>query len=598
MFDDVPNLSVLGNQGTIDSLNKLKVYLNSGFAGPTKRPVSMASFLIDAQSWPADPFSFKKTNVLIHLLNCCLLAWFAYLLLSLVTVDKTCSAAVLALVCAAVWLLHPLWVSSVLYVIQRMATLATTFSLAALITFLKLRCVDSKDGFSLKALCYAFLCVILSILAVFSKESAAVLPFLFLSVDVVLQAANRNSRRSWMLVRCLLTLGCFFVIGYLLYRGVPAWSLESSRRDFTVGERFWTEGRVLWMYIYDLLIPKAYSSGLFVEISASKGAFSPLGGLFGWLAILGICLLVYVLRKRLPFLAIGVLGYFSGHLIESTVIPLELYFEHRNYLPGAMLSVCLLELFTRIRKKTVLAALFGLCISIESLLLFIRVDMWGTYSTLVKSWALHDVSSLRSQLEASRASYEEGDLSKTYKYLSNALLYHPQSGEAWLWKIILDCSLSKKISDVDLTNAITSLEDAKESGTLLRYFETIVSISDYEQCKGLDVVGLIDAYQSANAIKGSKTYSRLDVLAGQYFLSRGDVANSVNRFDRAVLKLRSINTGLLSVAMLASGGFRSEALELLIKYEKMYTLKELWGSDFDYQMEIDGLKAKIQEDLN
>ena len=66
LFDDYPNLEPLGTYGTIDSWDKAKNFINSGFAGPTGRPISVASFLINDNTWPSLAYSFKYTNIMIH----------------------------------------------------------------------------------------------------------------------------------------------------------------------------------------------------------------------------------------------------------------------------------------------------------------------------------------------------------------------------------------------------------------------------------------------------------------------------------------------------------------------------------------------------
>ena len=81
LFDDYPNLEPLGTYGTIDSWDKAKNFINSGFAGPTGRPISLASFLINDNTWPSIAYSFKYTNIMIHLLNGVLLCWAILLLL-------------------------------------------------------------------------------------------------------------------------------------------------------------------------------------------------------------------------------------------------------------------------------------------------------------------------------------------------------------------------------------------------------------------------------------------------------------------------------------------------------------------------------------
>ena len=46
----------------------------------------------------------------------------------------------------------------------------------------------------------------------------------------------------------------------------------------------------------------------------------------------------FALRQRAPWIGFGILWFFACHLLESTLIPLELVFEHRNYL--AILGLC------------------------------------------------------------------------------------------------------------------------------------------------------------------------------------------------------------------------------------------------------------------
>src|SRR5690606_13599860 len=154
----------------------------------------------------------------------------------------------------------------------------------------------------------------------------------------------------WRLVQVAIVLGSLVVVGYLVSRGVASWSNHEARRDFTTSQRFWTEGRILWMYLYDILIPKITTSGLFPEVSSSRGPFRPVTGALGWLAVVALSLFAIIKRRECPYLALGVLGFFAGHLIESTVISLELYFEHRNYLPALFLSIALLEVTRRIRR--------------------------------------------------------------------------------------------------------------------------------------------------------------------------------------------------------------------------------------------------------
>ena len=112
LFDDFANLPSLGRYGGVRDLSSLSWYLTSGIADPTGRPVAMLSFLVDARDWPADPFSFKRTNLIIHLCNGLVL----YSVLSALGQRLTSNLTHLrtaALLATAIWLLHPLWMSPV-----------------------------------------------------------------------------------------------------------------------------------------------------------------------------------------------------------------------------------------------------------------------------------------------------------------------------------------------------------------------------------------------------------------------------------------------------------------------------------------------------
>ncbi len=116
LFDDFGNLPDIGATGPIHRADTLARYLTSGTADPTGRPLTLASFLIDTREWPAPPYPFKRTNVLIHLLNGLLL----YLALARLGREfklAVTPARVAALIGAGAWLLHPLLVSTTLYVV-------------------------------------------------------------------------------------------------------------------------------------------------------------------------------------------------------------------------------------------------------------------------------------------------------------------------------------------------------------------------------------------------------------------------------------------------------------------------------------------------
>ena len=213
IFDDYPNLEPLGHYGVIDSWGKVDNFISSGFSGPTGRPISLATFLIDAQTWPTSPYSFKYTNLMIHLLNGVLLCWAIILLLRNYNYKEQ-QTVWIALIASGMWLLHPYFVSTTLYVVQRMAQLATLFTLIGIIGYLKARLLLAYKP--IQAYLYMAISIgLCTILATYSKENGALLPLLVL----VLEYCNPNKHHQpvwpWRAL-CLWLPSC--AVLYLIFR--------------------------------------------------------------------------------------------------------------------------------------------------------------------------------------------------------------------------------------------------------------------------------------------------------------------------------------------------------------------------------------------
>lgn len=337
-FDDEPNL--LLNEALAISHLDFHTLWTAAFsfnAGPLGRPLSMASFALNQYFAGWDAYYFKLINVLIHLSNGIGILMLSRLVLAACRrrgLDALTErqATWLALGISAVWLLHPLQLTSVLYVVQRMTSLTALFMIAAMIGYLwgRLRLDAGRPGVVLIlasfAICYP--------LAVFSKENGALLPLYLLLLEVVLfrfQGPARCFVTGFFLATLLLPV--ILAVGWLALH--PGWLAAGyAGRDFTLVERLLTEARVLWFYLRLVVLPDERVMGLYHDdFAVSHGLFEPpatLLALAGLAALLGLALSGL---RRAPMASLGVLWFFAGHLLESTLIGLELVHEHRNYLP-------------------------------------------------------------------------------------------------------------------------------------------------------------------------------------------------------------------------------------------------------------------------
>jgi hypothetical protein len=190
MFDDRANL--LQNQQLEFETLDLEALQNAAFSsgsGALRRPVSMASFALNRYFFGIAPFSHKVVNLGIHLLTGAALLLLGRMLLRSYQQyrDPALSEQIvtwLPIVIAGLWLVHPLNLTTVLYIVQRMTSLAALFTVCGLLLYVmgRRRMLAGKHGLSL-ILAGLLLC---GSLAVFSKENGILLPLYMLVLETTL----------------------------------------------------------------------------------------------------------------------------------------------------------------------------------------------------------------------------------------------------------------------------------------------------------------------------------------------------------------------------------------------------------------------------
>ena len=447
VFDDQPN--IVGNPSlrVFDgSLSSLVEASGLGLASPLGRPLSLASFAANLHFWGESAFHFKLVNLLIHLFNGLLV----YLLVrrlwrKLVKHDR---AEWAALWVAAVWLLHPINLTPVLYVVQRMTALATFFTLAALVLYL-----HGRQSAGLKRQFAVLLALLLCWPAgIMSKESALLLPvFVVLCEWLVVGGFDAWGSRLRVVVLSATALAC----AGLLAAAWPVIDGTYQFRDFTPAERLLTQARVLWLYVSQIMIPLPDHFTLHHDdIAVSRGLFDPPTtalAVLGWVVAIGIAILQ---RRQRPWITFGVLWFLAGHLLESSIIGLEIAYEHRNYLPslgvifgvGAMLSsACPNRAGIAPRLALGIGAL-ALCGVVTGL----RAAQWGNEYVRTQIEANANPTSARTHFDAARAILERqlptGVLSTSAYAMARthflrAAQYDPHDKAALAGVLYLDCAI-------------------------------------------------------------------------------------------------------------------------------------------------------------
>ncbi len=409
VFDDISN--IVNNPGIKLQALSMHGLLQAALSAPVGgllRPVSTLSFTLNAYFFGINPEPFKITNICIHLTVGALL-WFlareilrAYRASSGKALDDR-SIAWLSLVTSTLWLVHPLNLTSVLYAVQRDSSLAALFTVAAILSYMVGRRRPGTGGRLLMWL----LTPLLMALGMLCKENAALTPVFILVIEFTVlgfcDARRVKSQEVIGFFTVFLLLPLLAAITYAALR--PGFFFSAyDGRGFTLYQRLLSEPRVLMDYLRWALVPDLRQLGLFHDdIKASQGLLLPATTLPCILAVIALLVAGFALLKRLPLLSFGILWFFAGQLMESTILPLELAFEHRNYLPlfGLILGGVgtVYPLAAEHGRAMTVKALLAICILLLALSTAMRAADWQTELTFARSESTHHSQSARALAE-------------------------------------------------------------------------------------------------------------------------------------------------------------------------------------------------------
>jgi tetratricopeptide (TPR) repeat protein len=499
VLDDVANLEPLTAIGS-DALDWREVLGESGH-GIGRRPIAVLSFIANWLTSGGEVWSLKYTNLLIHLLCGTLLFWLSGRLLGEPLAGVAARRWWLALLVAALWLLTPMLVSTVLYVVQRMAQLATLFVLAGLTCYVIGRQRLTKhrpSGIGLMLLCF----LVFWPLATLSKQNGALLPLLAAAVEFGFFSRPRSpgDRR---LVNGLLA----FVVGVPALCAAVVLAVDPDvlggayqARDFTTYERVLSEARILWDYAANLLmLPGGSPFGLFHDdVRVSRGLVEPpttLVAIAGWIALL---VLAWLARGGAwSAIVFGPVFFLAAHLLESTVFPLELYFEHRNYLPSVGLFLSLGVVAGRLIQRTRFTRTFIMMVTLVPLahgvMTMARVINWQSMDSLLLISARNHPNSPRVHTGLAGMYLGRNDIDKAFEHLdrAGALYEDRQSYAIALHRINGYCVSGRPVAERHYRelSAQTGISDTVYTANALR---ALVENAEQGACAGVDLPRIAD----------------------------------------------------------------------------------------------------------
>jgi hypothetical protein len=529
MFDDYASLDALlrFRSGDISAVE----LVFGDRSGPSGRPLAMLSFLADQVLLGLPPERYKLSSLGLHLVNGLLVASLASFLLA---ETGTLNPRLWGSCCAVLWLLAPLQISTVLYLVQRMALLSAFFVLAALNLYaFSLGLARGRFASWL----FRGMAVFLALTGVFAKENAIVaLPLFVLLHNFV---TGRRSRRPAIarygripVAAGVITVAAVAALFFAHFAG------GYSAMEFTPVQRMLTEARVLADYVTQAIWPDVSRLGIHHDdFILSKSWFEPshtVAMVLLWSSA-GLAALHSLLIGRPTMPAFALLFFLLAHSVESTFLALELYYEHRNYLPSFALFLLVtwaVAVFAKVFPEAAAPALLlvGFYAVAFALKLSSQVAVWSNPALLVINNVVGHPASPRVQVEYAAHVARQGALDEALQHSS--LAHRLNSRERILdWRLrdfILHCYAGGRAFTGDATVDLPPQEAMRPIGAL----HTLTALADAVatgKCDRESVVDLLDGLagmflsDEAEADASAQVYSRLAALE-----------NTMQRYDNAL----------------------------------------------------------------
>jgi|GEM_PF-1512079 len=609
-FDDKTNI-VSNSTLHIDdlSLNSLWKAAWSGPATKIGRPISMLSFALNSYFSQLTPFFYKLSNILLHIANAILIFYLSWRLLLLSVFKEKLHLEknepyYLAIGIALVWAITPINIASSLYIVQRMNELSAFFTLLGLLLYLHVR--TSKQLSVTKQVLFFCLYSFILILAILSKENGALLPALTLTIEIILWNKKANAAKNYYFIRLILLLlivapGILALFWLSTHYGKII--EEYELRSFSLQERLLSEPRILFIYIQQTLFPEVYKLSLYHDdFVISKNFFTPYTTLISILSLLFASIYVFFIRKVYPWLFLGVIWFLVSHSLESSILPLELIFEHRNYLPSfGIIFLAILSLFhlsKKYAKERLLYPVLSIYIFTLGVNSYIAASVRGNTTLMLKTFVEEHPTSARSHYAWALLNEELYSLdSSTPKYLQNSIKHAAIATQLDqdLINGLLFSFLLKRVHDIpdreDLNLLLSRLSSIRPHVSNTRVLKKLftVNLQKPELFNDSATQDLVQAYLSNPLLKGRlkaiflKDYAQYLIDSGTMNMETLDLLTAANNEFPQNIELKFfLIQGLINL-------HQYRAVELLLPVvQEMDKLKR-------FQQEINLIKKILDE---
>jgi tetratricopeptide (TPR) repeat protein len=452
-FDDKANIvenQIIKDLGYFLDTEKAKKYTGTNeYPDLKKRYIGHLTFALNYKVGGLDVRGYHITNVVIHILNGIMIYLLTMLIFKTPFMESSHlknHSGFIALFSALLFVSHPAQTEAVTYIVQRLASLATSFYMLSLICYIRWRLqttTRSPESRVWKKYILYFLSLASAILAMKTKEIAFTLPLVIMLSEFLFFPGNVRTR----LLRLMPLLLTMFIIP-LTYVGLysetdksfeelmadadlATKAQEMSRIDYLL-----TQFRVIVTYLRLLVLP--FEQNLDYDYPVYD-SFFVIPVLLSFLFLLAIFSFGIILFKRLwikdhssRFIAFGIFWFFLALSVESSIIPLHVIFEHRLYLPSAgfftaivTASFLLIEMPKNQKAKKAAAGAFVLLSIVFISATIARNAVWQSKASLWEDVVSKSPENARGHNNLGNAYVLEGKVEKAIEHYLLALEAKP-----------------------------------------------------------------------------------------------------------------------------------------------------------------------------
>jgi tetratricopeptide (TPR) repeat protein len=397
----------------------------------SNRPLAYISFALNYYFHGYRTVGFRLVNILIHMSAGGFLFLFIKTTLGLPALQSRFgNSRWLPTIAVLIWLIHPLHIQSVTYIVQRMNSMASMFYILAMLCYTRARLTQSP---TIKWL-LAAACLMSGILALGTKETAATLPCFILLYEWFF---FQDLSREWLKRHLPFLIGAFILligVSLIYLDGHPFERILSQYelRNFTLTQRVFTEFRVVILYLSLLIYPHPNRLNLDYDFPLSHSLIDPLTTLLALVAIIGLLAWSFWLAKKDRLLSFCLLWYFGNLVIESSIIGLEIVFEHRTYLPSMMIILIAAILADRyLRFKVLKIVTIFAIILVFSAWTHERNTLWSNAVSLWSDVVEKSPQKARPHNNLGNALKRQGKIEEAIVHFNKALQINPGYAKAY-----------------------------------------------------------------------------------------------------------------------------------------------------------------------